>query len=356
MFLPHPEAMEEIGRTWVQEFDVTGTVQASQGSGLVVGKIGSGRAVAVYTPTGFDTVETPLGPREALRIEQELDLELNIDFDLGGQLIPATEVANLTTVYWIAKGIGPVRIHWGGGTIEYDVELDETSVKQQTTVPALAEDQLVIVCISVEAQSSECMRTAGVSESDLTAPPESELEVQGFVFPDGASSDSSSVAAPGAHEPTQEPGQTSDKPVATGTPERPTQGDDGRFALLEYAAEVERLGRQTSDIAEEFVESAMKYRNGEITLEEFQREFLEFAPKVREVIREVNQLHPSSEAEAVHKQLTDGLAKCDQAVDLMDEWFDSQDSGTKEATVLLVAECVGEVETAGDELSVLTAD
>jgi hypothetical protein len=31
--------------------------------------------VAIYTSTGFEIIGTPLGPREALRIEQKLDAE-----------------------------------------------------------------------------------------------------------------------------------------------------------------------------------------------------------------------------------------------------------------------------------------
>lgn len=351
MFLPRPEMMEEIGSTWVQEFDVTGAVQASQEDTPVTGRISHGRAVAAYTPTGFETVETPLGSREALRIKQELNLELNIDFDLAGQPIPTTENVNLTTVYWFVKGIGPVKVHWQGGTIQYDATIDRTPLSQQSSVPALAEDQLVFVCVLSSGGSSECIQLSGISQSDLTAPPDSELEIQGFVFPIGVGSnneDIASVVETATGEPTKEP------TVVDGTP----GGDDhdDRSAVLEYAAQVERLARQISDAAEEFVESAMKYRNGELTLDEFRSEFLEFAPKVRDVIRGVNQLDPPSEAEAVHQQLTDGLAKCDQAVDLMDEWFDSQDSGTKEAIVLLVAECVEEVEAAGDELSALVAE
>ena len=45
-----------------------------------------------------------------------------------------------------------------------------------------------------------------------------------------------------------------------------------------------------------------------------------------------------------------------QAIDLMDDWFDTQDSGTREVVVLLVTECVEEVQTAGQELVALTGE
>ena len=58
-------------------------------------------------------------------------------------------------------------------------------------------------------------------------------------------------------------------------------------------------------------------------------------------------------AAAVHQKLTGGLAKCNDAIDLMDEWFDTRSSDTKEATVLLVAECMDQVNEAADDLEAL---
>ncbi len=353
MFLPRPEMMEEIGSTWVQEFDVTGTVQASHEDSPVTGRISRGRAVAVYTPTSFETVETPLGPREALRMEQKLDLELNIDFELGGQSIPATEVVHLTTVYWFAKGIGPVRVHWQGGTIQYDATIDHTPVSQQSSISALAEDQLVFVCVLSGGGSSECIQLSGISQSDLTTPPDSELEIQGFVFPTGVGSneDIASVVETATSEPNKEP------TVVAGTPEGPTESDDhddDRSALLAYAEAVEDLGNQLYEAAQDFWEAALEFQNGQLTLDEFKEAFLAFKAKAKSLIQEIDQLSPPPEAEAIHQKLTGGLAKCNEAVDLMDDWLDTPDSDTKEAATLLIAECIDDVTTAGDELSELT--
>jgi hypothetical protein len=348
-FLPGPEKMEEIGRSWTQELDVTGTVEASQGSSLVTGRISRGRAAAVYTPTGFESVETPLGPRDALRIEQTLELELNIDFDLAGQTIPAHEVVNLTTVYWFVKGMGPVKTHWQGGTLQQDAKLEQTPINQRSPVPALAEDQLVFVCVLSEGGSSECMRIAGMSQSGLTLPPESELEVQGFVFPNVVSDDDSTSVETGGDTPLEEP-------VNAEEPAPEETGEDGhdRSALLAYAAAVKNLGQRLYEAAQEFGESAVKFRDGQITIDEFREKFLKFAPKVRGLVQEIGRLSPPSEAEAIHQELTGGLAKCDQALDLMDNWFDSPNSSTKEAAALLVAECVEDVTAAGEELDALT--
>jgi hypothetical protein len=339
LFLPRPETMEEIGRSWTQELDVTGTVQAYQGDNLVEGRINRGRAVAVYTPARFETVETPLGPREALRVEQRLDLELDIGFDLGGQTIPATEIVNLNTVYWFVKDIGLVKMHWQGGTIQQSAEMGNTPVNQQSSISALAEDQLVIVCVTLEDQSLKCARLGEISQSDLTAPPDSELEVQAFVFPSGAGDDD---AVSGADTSSDE------------TPKEPAGDTGGQSDLLAYAAAVDSLGQRLYQAAQEFGESAVKFRDGQITLDEFRESFLKFAPQVRGLVQEIGRLSPPSEAEAIHQKLTGGLAKCDQALDLMDDWFDSPSSGTKEAAALLVGECVEDVTAAGEELDALT--
>jgi len=182
VFLPRPEIMEEIGKTWIQEFDVTGTIQASQEDRVVTGRITRGRAVALYTSTDIETTETPLGPRDALRIEQKLDIEMDVDFDLDSQTIPMRENVSLQIAYWFVKGIGPVKVDWQGGLIGQTMDTDSAPVDQRTSVPGLAEERLVFVCVSSEGQSSECLRMAGMSQSDLTVPSASELGFQGFAI------------------------------------------------------------------------------------------------------------------------------------------------------------------------------
>ena len=137
-------------------------------------------------------------------------------------------------------------------------------------------------------------------------------------------------------------------------PREETSGDDnGHSALLAYAAAVENLGKQLYDAAHEFWEAALKFRSGELTFDEFRDEFLVFSPKVESLIDGINRLSPPSEAEVVHQKLTDGLAKCDQAVDLIDDWFDTPDSEIRDAGTLLVTECLEDVTTAVDELEEL---
>jgi hypothetical protein len=349
VFLPRPETMEAIGSTWTEELDVTGTVSARRGTSLVTGNITRGQAIAVYTSTGFETVKTPLGPREALRIEQKLDIALDIGFDLAGQTIPANEKVTLTTIYWFAKGIGLVRVHWQGGTIEQHLNLDPNPVSEQSSVPALAEDQLIVVCILAEGQSSTCMRVAGMSQADITVPAVSELEIRGFIFPDNVGShDSAGTTQASVGKPTESPGEIKEPSENPGE-----DSDHGRSALLAYLGSVQSLGQQISDATEEFAKSALKYRNSELTLDEFRDDFLTFSPKVKAIIKKVDRLSPPAKAEEAHQKLVSGLAKCDQAIDLMDSWFDTSDQGTKEAAALLVAGCEEDVTAARSELEAL---
>jgi hypothetical protein len=349
VFLPSPNVMEAIGNTWTQEFDVSGTVHARRGSGSVTGSISRGQAVAVYTSTGFEIMGTPLGPREALRIEQKLDIALDVGFDIASQTILANEKVTLTTIYWFAKGIGPVRVHWQGGTIEQKLNLDPSPVNEQFSVPALAEDQLVAVCVLAGGQSPECMWMAGISQADITAPPGSELEIRGFIFPGEVGQyDNASITEASAGQPTASPAEASPTSTKPGK-----DSDRDRSALLAYVEAVASLGQQISDATQDFAKSALKYRNGELTLDKFRDDFLTFSPKVKAIIKKVGQLSPPVKAEGAHQKLVDGLAKCDRAIDLMDSWFDTRDQGTKEAAVLLVAGCEEDVTAARNELATL---
>jgi hypothetical protein len=340
VFLPRSETMEEIGASWRQELDVAGTVQASREDTLLEGQINHGRAVAVYTPVGFETVETPLGSKEALRVRQRLDLELNIDFDLGGQVIPATEVINLNNDYWFARDIGLVKMHWLGGTTQLDAEIGQAPVSEAASITALSEDQLVSVCVQLTDQSIECAQQNGFSEAGLTMPPQVELAIQGLALSSVGGNGNGESAVVGETGTSESPGE-------------PATDDDARSNLLAYAAAVESLTQQNSEAAEEFWEVALKYQIGELTLDEFRSESQNVATRVRGLIQQLDQLSPPPVAELVHRQLADGMAKCDQALDLMDAWFDAPNDNTREAATSLVTGCVEQVTAAGEELEAI---
>jgi hypothetical protein len=343
MFLPLPAVMETIGKPWTQEFDVAGTVEAHQGDKLVTGQVSWGRAAATYTPAGFESLETPLGPREALRLEQKLNLELELDFDLGSQMIRATEVVELTNIYWFAKGIGPVKVRWQGGAIQQEFKIGDQSIQQQAAVPALAEEQLVFVCLPLEGESSQCMGLTDFSESDLSVPPESELVIPGFIFPE-ASGQGDGSSSPGPITPAESAKSSPQvEPTATGN-------NSEQAVLLAYLKAVANLGEKINEAGQKFGQDALAYRNDELTLAEFHDSFLSFVPQVKGSIREINQLTPPPPAQAAHRKLTNGLNQCHEAIELMDQWFDTFDSDTKETVALLVASCMDQVDAARDEL------
>ncbi|MCL4294804.1 MAG: hypothetical protein KJ077_03720 [Anaerolineae bacterium] len=343
MFLPGPALMETIGQPWTQEFDVAGIVEARQGDKLVTGQISRGWATATYTPTGFESLETPLGPREALRLEQKLNLNLELDFDLGDQMIRATEIVELTNIYWFAKGIGPVKIHWQGGAIQQDFKIGDQSIQQQAAVPALAEEQLVFVCLPLKGASSPCMGLTGMSGSDLTVPPESELVIPGFIFPE-ASGQNDGSSSPGPITPTESAKSSPQaEPTATGS-------NNEQAVLLVYLKAVANLGEKINAAGQKFGQDALAYRDDELTLAEFQDSFLSFVPHVQGAIREINQLKPPPPAQAAHHKLTTGLNQCNEAIELMDQWFDTFNDDTKETVALLVASCMDQVDAARDEL------
>lgn len=353
MFLPRPEVIEKSGASWTQEYDVTGTVKAYQGNDPVVGQISQGMGTVTYTPTGFEILETPLGPREALRLEQKLEVQLEIDFDLGSQVIPATEVVKLTTIFWYAKGIGPVRLHWQGGTIQQDFKINNTTLNRQYSIQSLAEEHLVSVCILFdEESSSKCLQLAGISDSDLTIPPESELEIQDFILPDTIVNDITTSNDSGVSD--EESVSVEEIVEENGLLEDLPTGDDGNnLALIAYIDAAAALGEKITETGEKFAESAIAYSQNELTLAEFRDEFSSFAPNIKGIIQEFGNLVPPADAELVHQKLVDGLDQCDQAVDLMDAWFDNPDSSTKEAAALLVASCISQINAAGEELQEL---
>lgn len=351
VFLPQPEVMEAADASWMQEFDVGGTVNASQGEQIVAGKIARGQAKVVYTAAGFEVIETPMGPQKSLRVEQKLNLELNIDFSINDQIVPAVQTINVTNVYWFAKDIGLVKMQWQGGQVQREVKLAQASVNRTDPIPTLTEDKLVFVCVSLEQQAPNCQRVTGMSESNLTKPAVSELNLPDFELP----------LVTGAVEATQE--ATNNKSLEensssslndqSDTPSPDTPVDQGPDLLVEYSTSVGSLSQKMSDAAQKFGEAAMAYQEGNLNREEFRAKFSDFAPKTRQFISQINNLTAPPEAQQIHHKLTNGLDQCNKALELLGQWFDKPDSGVKEAGVLLVTNCMADITEAQNELDAL---
>jgi hypothetical protein len=355
VFLPRSETIGPDADLWVQEFSVTGSVPGYYGTKLISGEIHHGHALARYIPVGFETLDTPLGFREALKVEQRLDLELEINFDLGNQVILVSETANLTNLFWFAQGIGPVKMHWQGGTVKQKLRMNDNLYEQETVVPALANDDLVFVCVFLDSEAASCMSLASTTESDLTKPPETELAIPPVTIPQELLTLSEELIEGETEKP--DAGDSSERPSTDiDLPETPmdedtTDPDGGQAALLEYAESVANLGDRITDLGEEFSEAALAFQDGELTLEEFRDEFSSFKSNVQDPIADIGQLTPPSQAADIHDRLESGLDKCDQAIDLMDAWFDTPNTDLKLKTALLVGQCLEEVDKAKNELS-----
>jgi hypothetical protein len=142
-------------------------------------------------------------------------------------------------------------------------------------------------------------------------------------------------------------------------PTTPTEEDSDidrqaeQSALQTYAEDAARLGEKINAAAEEFAEAIRDYRDDQLTLEQLEERFSSFASKVQGPMREIDALSPPPIAAEIHQTLTGGLAQCDKAIDEMDQWFETQDSGTKETTIVLVASCLDQVAKAKEELEKL---
>lgn len=352
-FLPGAEIMERIGQPWSQEFNVSGTVQARQGAGLLEGRVRQGQARAVYTPYGLETVTTPFGPRQALRIEQKLELNLEIGFDLGGRPVPVTEQVSLTNVYWFAKDIGLVKLHWQGGRLRRVFELNQAPVSEDIAIGALPEDALIAACL-LDGPSITCTRASDAAEANLVPSTASELDIPLLVFPESAAGTASSLPPLAGAEETGETATDNVDPENNEAAAPPTvtpRPDRDSGALLAYAAAAAELGKKINDAARIFGQAALRYRSNELSRDEFRANFTPFRQRVKDLIGQINRLSPPPAASDVHQKLTAGLDKCDQAVDLMDSWFETSDSGARDAATLLVGACTGEVSAAQAELA-----
>lgn len=351
VFLAGPEIIEKLGASWAQEFEVSGTVEGSYADTLINGSITQGMASAIYTSGGFESLKTPLGPREALRIEQKFHMNLNIDFKLDENTIPATEKVDLTTTYWFVKDIGLAAVHWQGGSLQQNLNTEQIPVTN-ITIPDLPEDILVLICASSDQPASNCKQNADVSEAGLVAAA-SELDISGFILPEMAAGVVNNVMIDGLNNSADGDSSDSSSAVNADNPQNPQ--NDERAALLQYAAAINNLNERISDAAEDFGEAAIKFRDDLISLDEFKNKYADFAPKIRQLVRDLNGLKPPPLARNIHAKFTGGMAKCEQASNMLSQWFNSFDPTLKQAGTFLVADCVNQVTEASNELNQLVA-
>ena len=228
--------------------------------------------------------------------------------------------------------------------VTWNFSQDWPAVQYPTTVPALAEEALASICPLDPAEPAACLQLAQSAPATLSGPPAAELELPALVFPLPPSDASTGVADPTRTKPDAE---------EMTSPDSPTGNDAEQAALLAYAETIARLGDRITASGEEFGDIALAFRAGDLTLAEFEARFSSFASTIRALIVEAETLSPPETAAAIHRELTNGLDKCNQGLDYMEEWFDNPNSETKETTALLVAECINEVSRTAAELESL---
>ncbi len=154
---------------------------------------------------------------------------------------------------------------------------------------------------------------------------------------------------PGEDSPTPAPPTPTSAPILTPTPTA-ASSDNDRAALLAYAQNVSAWGAQITAAGNEFAQALAIYQSGQSTQAEFEAAFRVFEPKTRAAISEINRLSPPPAAAETHQKLINGLGQCDQAMAIMNDWFNTRQSGTKEMTAALVFSCLSQVNIAEEGL------
>jgi hypothetical protein len=126
--------------------------------------------------------------------------------------------------------------------------------------------------------------------------------------------------------------------------------EDENSPLSEYGLALNRALQQISGAGNTFGKTALMFQAGQATLEDLERDFDRFKLEVRPAMNEINQLSPPPEVAVSHQKITVGLEKCDEAINLFNEWLNSFDSSTQQRAALLVTQCLNEVQDGGEEI------
>lgn len=375
-FLPPAGMVEQPGYSWSQQFDVSGSISGIGEVGAVPGKIDRGSGQITFKNTGLEEVATPMGPREAIRIEQQLTIQLAATFSGGPQEVQASESIELTTVYWFVKRVGLAKIHWQGGTVRRVVPQEPASVEETIALEPLPEEILTSICFEVGEGMVQCLGEDRTPQTGNREPATGDAALDPLTLPGNPPSSATGATSPEALEALQdEPTASPDAPIApqTGPVELPDEteddsnestppavapiddgaGDEAAAALARYVAAVISLGERNEAAASAFWADALAYSNNEISRDDLKTRFDDFRPQVRGVIDEARGLTPPPVAQAIHQKILNGLGNCGKAVDLMDAWFDDPASASEEEGMLLATSCVNVVQGAVNELTAL---
>ncbi|MEM7032082.1 MAG: hypothetical protein AAF629_21195 [Chloroflexota bacterium] len=358
VFLPSADLLNQGGVRWEQVFDVFGTVQVLHKNRPLQGNVREGEATAEYSTTNFELLDTPFGPQEALRIEQNLKINLDIDYGVDGQTVRGNKSIKFQTDFWFVKGIGLVKTQWGGGPIWHVTKLNDLAEQQQIPIPALPEETLISICMPTNEGDEDCLFTLGYSDRDWAAPPLSEIElgvVNLPVFADTlvAQAGTDDATNPDIEDETATP--ENDSSQSDDNPRRDSDDSSKRDEMAAYLRAIDDMRDQISAPGQDFYKSAIAYRLDNITLEEFADIFQSFSKDIRSPINTFKGLSPPNDAKNIHQTLSDGLDKCTSAMDALEDWLQTQDDDLKDQGMDDAEDCLTILQSADDELDRLTS-
>lgn len=358
VFLPTPDVIENVGQSWSQRYKVTGIVEARHGDATVVGVVRQGVATVDYKVLGIEPMESVQGQRQALHVQQQINLDLMLDYNLDNQIVPANEAVSLTNHYWFVRNVGPIKAHWQGGSITHKMVLNDTPIEQQQAVSAMTEDQLALLCVSSVARGVECLSIEDASLTDLTTPANPELEIKPFNIPltalglgngDSTSSSNSTGASPS--DSSSNPDGMLPSNTASNLPGDVIPVDSPNF--VEYVNSVNDISADVSGMLQDFFGLALAFQSEQITFEDFQVAFDGFKDDMKGPLADFSELNPPPAANAAHEQFNSGLSKCNQALDLLDGYFESSDSSNKDNGIKLATDCISTLTDAKAEIDSL---
>jgi hypothetical protein len=99
----------ETGDSWIQsfDFDSTGTISGNTTTG-------TGTSISTYEAQGVESITTPAGTFQAMKIQSETEEDIQATFN-G---LAANSSNAYQTIYWFVEGVGLVRSETTGGYTE----------------------------------------------------------------------------------------------------------------------------------------------------------------------------------------------------------------------------------------------
>ncbi|MEM7342892.1 MAG: hypothetical protein AAF485_01500 [Chloroflexota bacterium] len=341
IFLPLAVHLEQENYEWEQELDVAGTVLATWQDRPISGQIEKGHLIATYQTMARQTIPTPLGFKDAIPIQQRLRFELIVSFQLGQETLVAQQTLELGSLFYFVKGIGPTQIHWQGGTLQLRAQTQALSpFLIETGIPTLSPDHLTAVCFTKTDGQVTCRHTPDLPTNTLTQAAGSELVVAPLNLPSSIlavidTKQDTGEAAIDPHSASKENNQSN-----TNTSQGSTNSTVSDNALKTYIITINVLSDEVIDVLGDFQSTVFAYAENKISRDQFANDFETSKSDINRLISTFDSISPPAQADSVHQDFNKALAKCNQAKNLLEDWFNTGDSSERDTGVFLYTECI----------------